>query len=70
MLIRTLGSDIKNLITKLAFTSAKFLDESSIENTILEIKNNKSRDVVTELDHILNKEIKAVSYTHLRAHET
>ncbi|MBH19022.1 MAG: hypothetical protein CL851_01215 [Crocinitomicaceae bacterium] len=60
MLIRTLGSEIKNLITKLAFTSARFLDESSIENTILEIKNNKSRDVVTELDHILNKEIKDI----------
>jgi len=57
---KILNLSMENLITKIAFVAAKYLDSNSVSNEVLLKKNNNSRDVVTELDYLLNENIKKV----------
>ncbi len=52
--------NMENLMTKIAFVSAKYLDSQKFANKVLFTKNNNSRDVVTELDKLLNENIKKI----------
>ena len=51
---------MENTITKIAFVAAKCLEPNSLAKDVIQTKNNNSRDVVTELDYLLNNSIKRV----------
>ena len=51
---------MENTITKIAFVAAKCLESNTLSKDVIQTKNNNSRDVVTELDYLLNNSIKKV----------
>jgi myo-inositol-1(or 4)-monophosphatase len=60
MHIKTSIFDMENIITKIAFASAKHLESNNASNDVILTKNNNSRDVVTSLDYLLNESIKDI----------